>query len=166
MAHKKLNVDLDEIARAMDDDREVNEFYIDMLSGLMVTVSKEVDERVFRELPVDDLPEWQQDELELARALRTNKSRYRHIPREIPHKTYGLMQSFVERLGDEEAKRYLAGKLGTRHPIDRFRRALYPHPQLKESWSDFERQAKRQWAWKWLRKLDIDPVDAEWHSTQ
>ncbi len=82
---RRLRVDLEEIAMAMEMQMSENESYLDTETGEVVMVPHELQgEDIFDEEYVAGLPEWEQDLVPLAREIFQGSDRYAAIPTAPP----------------------------------------------------------------------------------
>ena len=96
---KKLKVDLEMIANAMEDVSRIDmDYYLDKETGEVIVISEEVfryaeeDEDNIRE----DLPDWQKEDVKLAQnILFKNPDRYICIPERPSYEGYNLMVEFA-----------------------------------------------------------------------
>ncbi len=148
-----LPVDLDEVARLMADDRQVNQCFLDLDAGAIVLVSTDVLVRTQNGYPLDDLPEWQQREGALCREVLSEPSRYFSIIRVTDDAVLGMMRAFLKEVDKKQAERMLRAALEQDEPIDEFRRQLQSLPWLRVKFFHYEEKARREWAEGWLASL-------------
>ena len=102
---KKLKVDLEMIANAMEDVARMDmDYYLDKETGEVIVTSEETfgyaeeDEDKIRE----DLPDWQKEDIKLAKdILFNNPDRYICIPERPSYEGYNLMVEFAEKVEDD-----------------------------------------------------------------
>ena len=70
MPGRKLRVDMDEIADAMNNSsREINDFYLDTQTGKLLALDTDLLRRVEDGEPLDDIPEWMKQDIPIAKAI-------------------------------------------------------------------------------------------------
>ena len=161
MSLKKLPVDLDELATAMDQfDRDINEWYFDAQTGEVILVGREsldIAEEGDDEEEEADLKDWQEDELERARQIVDDATeRFHRVPECERTRTYGIMEDFIADVPDPRVKERLERAIGGKGAFRRFKDQLLDYPEVRERWFAFETEAKRQWAIEWLEELGIE----------
>jgi len=78
---KRLNIDIMEVAAAMESDRSMSEYCLDMVTGDVLIVPDDLSRAVkLDEVDADKMPEWELELLPVARALESESSRYICIP--------------------------------------------------------------------------------------
>jgi len=99
---KKLKVDLEMIANAMDDVARVDmEYYLDKETGEVIFIPEEVSRYVEEEDKNlrEELPDWQKEGVKLAQEILLKKpDRYIYIPEGLPYNGYDLMVEFAEKV--------------------------------------------------------------------
>jgi len=148
-----LPVDIDEVARLMADDRQVNQCFLDLATGAIVLVSTDVFVRAQNGYSLDDLPEWQQREGALCREVLSDPSRYFSIVRVTDDAILRMMWAFLKEVDKKQAARVLRAALEQDEPIDGFRQQLQDLPWLRVKFFHYEEKARREWAEGWLASL-------------
>lgn len=152
---RKLDVDLDAIASAMEDGlREFNDYYLDTQTGKVIL------------LPLDLLEGDELDEIRELRAIadaidegveEQGRPRYEWVPERESYDAYNAMVRFAGSVEDETLQRLLAVALDGRGAFRRFRDVLYDYPEERERWFQIKDAEGRQRATEWLRSLGIEP---------
>jgi len=159
---KKLKVDLEMIANAMEDvDRTVMDYYLDKETGEVIITSEETfgyaeeDEDKIRE----DLPDWQKEDVKLAQdILFKNPDRYICIPERPPYKGYNLMVEFAEKVEDELLREKLSIALDGKGAFRRFKNVIADYPDYREKWFKFRDERLNKKVIEWLSSIGIEPV--------
>lgn len=172
---KRLDIDFDEIQKAMEDiSRDAFDYFLDRETGSVVILSDDIMSRArmileesydddmpeYEEVEFDedaDIPDWMEDEIECALAIFLHEpGRYVRIPERNSQHGYSTMMEFAEGIEDaklrEEMKRILRGKGAFR----RFKGALEPHPKIRKQWYGFNAKANRQQIERWLQTVGIE----------
>jgi hypothetical protein len=172
---KKLEVDFDEIQKAMEDTaRDAFDYFLDIETGDIIVLSEDILNRArfvlsqeldedltdYEEVEFDEppeVPEWMEDEIELALDIFLHeKDRYVRIPEREAESGFRAMQGFAEQLGDPQLKESLLGILNGPGAFRRFKDALDPHPKMKKLWYGFNAKVARDEIREWLRTLSIE----------
>ena len=161
MALKQLQVNLDEVADAMDQfDREISDWYLDTKTGQVISVSTEMMSSLDdgeEEDEEDAVVGWQAEALETARQIAEDADdRFHRIPEADRHEAYAIMEEFIHEVPDLRLRDRLARAISGKGAFRRFKDELSDHPDVRERWFEFEREQKRQWARDWLEELDIE----------
>jgi len=159
---KKLKVDLEMIANAMEDVSRIDmDYYLDKETGEVIVISEEVfryaeeDEDNIRE----DLPDWQKEDVKLAQnILFKNPDRYICIPERPSYEGYNLMVEFVEKVEDELLREKLSIALDGKGAFRRFKNVIADYPDYREKWFKFRDERLNKEVIEWLNSIEIEPV--------
>ena len=162
MSIKKLPVDLDELAAAMDQfERDTHEWFLDIQTGKVILIRREfldmAEGKDDKDEDEDDLPGWQKKALEEARQIvEDTTERYQRVPECERHRGWQLMEDFVAEVPDPRLRERLERAIAGKGAFRRFKDQLFDYPDARERWFAFERDGKRQWAIEWLEELGIE----------
>jgi len=162
---KKLKVDLEMIANAMEDVARVDmEYYLDKETGEVIFIPEEVSRYVEEEEEEDEnlrkeLPDWQKKVVKLAQEILLNKSdRYIYIPEGPPCNGYDLMVEFAEKVEDELLREKLSIALDGKGAFRRFKNVIADYPDYKEKWFKFRDERINKKVIEWLNSIGIKPT--------
>lgn len=174
---KKLTVDYREIQKAMEDiSRDAFDYFLDVETGKVIILSEDIISRArsllsenydedmadFEEVIFDEeyeMPEWMEDEIELALDIFINeKDRYVRIPEKNARDGFSVMKEFTENLNDLRLKKKLQCILDGKGAFRRFKDALKPYPKLSRLWYGFNADANTAIITQWLRSLGIEAL--------
>lgn len=171
---KPLKIDFDEIQKAMEDTaRDAFDYFLDLETGEILILSEDIINKAraileesydddigdFEEIEIEELPvipEWMEDEIELAVDIFIGeKERYIRIPERSPKYAYRTMRAFVETIAEEKLNKDLVELLEGKNSFRRFKDALAPHPKERKLWYRFNATASREEIRSWLESLGI-----------
>ena len=174
---QKLNVDLGELALALETHSYEMRYYLDLETGEIILVmdefSREV-ERIYRQayeegeeiadleehLQDFDIPDWQKSEMLDADRVETGHTqRYIRIEWDNPHGDYEDMERFIATVDDPELRERLWRAIRGRGAFRYFKDVLLDHPQVREDWFEFRDKRHQQRVKQWLKARDIEVVD-------
>lgn len=165
MTHKRLNVDLDELAFIMDQRLPEMQHFLDTETGDVHSVAdtdlREADgeddrDSAARPYAASDLPEWQRQAKALASQIRADGERFVPISPTESYESYHLMEEFIEQVKDVRLRERLADAITGKGAFRRFKDTLLAYPRVREDWFRFDAAAKRRWAAEWLVSLSIE----------
>lgn len=140
MPARKLNVNLDDLARAMSgSDRSDAPCMLDIRTGALVHAPGAPSA----------------GDASRPAALPEEEGRYVPVPEMDAHETYRIMEDFIDTVRDEHIRDTLEAAIAGRSAFRRFAEALHRHPELYERWCEFETDRKRDWARAFLKDLGI-----------
>ena len=126
---RRIAVNFDDIQKAQEDtEREAFDYFLDRKTGEVIILSQDIVNRAWEILSrtyddiadfedvepdeIPDIPEWMEDEIELALDIFMNEqSHYIRIPERNPAKTYAAMTEFVITVQDQNLKKSLCSAL-------------------------------------------------------
>jgi len=160
---KKLKVDLEMIANAMEDVARMDmDYYLDKETGEVIITSEEIfgyaeeeDEDKLRE----DLSDWQKEDIKLAKEiLFNNPERYICIPERPSYEGYNLMVEFAEKVEDELLREKLSIALDGKGAFRRFKNVIADYPDYREKWFKFKDERSNKKVIEWLNSIGIEPA--------
>ncbi len=172
-----LDVDLDEIAFALDFRLEGMNHYLDLETGQVVSVSEDArrelailyDEREHEEgeplppleqlLETSALYDWQKEEVRQAAAVEASYgTRFVEIPHLESYESYRDMEDFIVTVRDAHLRELLEVAIEGRGAFRRFKNVLERYPRERERWFTFQNDLMLQRAREWLESLGIAPT--------
>jgi len=166
---RKLAVDFEQIAMAMEDQDEFNSYYLDTHTGELVAIPSEYFSlEVFDEEGISELSDWERELIHIAQEIQEGSERYEPVPRVQPYEIYNLMVEFTETVSDRRLREKLDIALDGKGAFGRFKRVLADYPQERERWFAYKLAAMSEWIREWLNDLEIEPLPkkvGEWAVT-
>lgn len=146
---RKLHIDLEELAAAMEDHSFAFAWYLDTQTGQLVVLPGEAG----------DPDAWPEEELEkYERMMAEDPDRFEPVPRISAHEGYRWMARFAETVEAPELRELLRLALDGKGTFGRFRRALSDHPDVRERWLRYHDERLRAELDDWLEGLGIEPT--------
>jgi len=175
---KKLNINFDEIQKAMEDiSRDTFDYFLDLETGEVITFSEEILGEIKSRLYDSDseeigedveyiefdeepeIPDWMEDEVEMAlEILLDEDGRYARIPERKSQKTYSSMAGFIETVEDPILKEELSHALNGKGAFRRFKDVLIDYPKERKRWHGFNAKSVKREIIEWLRSLRIKQI--------
>lgn len=174
---KKLNVDFGEIQKAMEDTvRDAFDYFFDIETGDVIILSEDIMNRAqqilyenydedmsdYEEIEFDeewDIPDWMEDEIELALDIFINeKNRYVRIPERHHNNGYNAIKEFTEQLENIQLKEKLKVIIDGKGVFRKFKDALEPYPKERKLWYGFNAKAAKKEIEQWLKSIRIEPI--------
>lgn len=174
---RKVNVDLDELAIALDTDFSELHQYLDLETGRIVPIMDELSrelEKIYDEiydgagnrvvtleeyLQRRDDPDWQKEMmLEADRVEQGYGTRYIRVERDDPYGDYRDMERFIGTIEDARLRERLWNAIRGRGAFRRFKDLLARHPQVEEAWFEFKDARLQKRVANWLAYHDIEPI--------
>jgi hypothetical protein len=173
---KKLNVNFDEIQKAMEDiSRDSFDYYLDKETGEIIMLSEEVLNEAKARLyddeldeidedieyieydVVPDIPDWMLDEIDLAiEVLLDESGRYIRIPERNSDKAFQTMVMYVGKVNDMALKEKLSHALNGRGSFRKFKDILLNFPKERKRWHGFNAKVMKKEIAEWLNSVGVD----------
>ncbi|MBA3071145.1 MAG: hypothetical protein FP829_03125 [Nitrospirae bacterium] len=168
---KLLKIDFNEIQKAMEDvSRDAFDYFLDLETGSVVTISQEMLEKAKDTFYKDDelldeehleeyeMPDWMEEEIETAlRVFSSEKERYIRIPERQSQEIFNLMKEFVEDVNELKIEEKLSASLSGGKPFSRFKKALADYPVYRKKWFAMNAGAMKKTITEWLESIGIKP---------
>jgi len=180
---RRLEVDFDEIQKAMEDvARDTFDYFLDSRTGVVIAVSEDILDEVEAKLYEGDfdeigegieyvefseepeLPSWMEDEIELILDVILDKNRrYVRIPERYSSEAHQVMTEFLEISEEPALKGELVHALNGKGAFRRFKDALVNYPKERKKWHGYNARAMKRVITEWLQSLGIEPwqIDRE-----
>jgi hypothetical protein len=161
---KKLKVDIDDIAIAMESSEGFEEsvWYLDTDTGEVIHIDSSVMEDIEDEddEAIDDYPEWMKEMAEVANVvLADNRGRFKEIPEITSRESYRIMERFILDIEDERIRNRLYGAIKGRGAFRRFKDRISEWPEIEKQWYEYRDEAVRREVLDWLESIGIEPED-------
>lgn len=161
---KKLKVDIDDIALAMETSNELEGsiWYLDTDTGEVIHIDSSVMEDIEDEddEAIDDYPEWMKEMAEVANVvLADNRGRFKEIPEITSHESYRIMERFILDIKDESIRNRLFGAIKGKGAFRRFKDTISEWPEIEKQWYEYRDEAVRREVLDWLESIGIEPED-------
>ena len=174
---RQVNVDLDELAIALDTDFSELHQYLDLETGRIIPIMQEISwelEEIYEEIYDEDGnrvvtledylqrrddPDWQKEMmLEADRVEQGYGTRYIRVERDDPYGDYRDMERFIGTVEDSHLRERLWNAIRGRGAFRRFKDLLARHPQVEEAWFEFKDARLQKRVANWLAYHEIEPV--------
>ncbi len=139
-------LDLDEVCEDYEYSSFERSHYIDLETGdvLLVVHHSGVGE---------------QNEKNKKRIEEEDEGRYVKVPSADSREGYRDMQDFIMTVDDEGLKEKLRPAIDGKGAFHRFKAVLNEYPEVRERWSEFKKQRRKERVISWLERKGIDFID-------
>jgi uncharacterized protein len=175
---KQLKVNFDEIQKAMEDvSRDSFDYFFDHETGEVIAFSEEILNEVkarlyendadeieddieyieFDEIP--ELPDWMEDEIELALEIIFDvRERYFRIPERRSSLAFQAKAGFAELVENPVLKEKLSAALDGKGAFRNFKDVLLDHPKERKRWHGYNAKVLKKESIQWLNSIGVEPV--------
>ncbi|XID94896.1 UPF0158 family protein [Paenibacillaceae bacterium WGS1546] len=152
--HNPVRVKLQDIIDGMDFQFDGMSTYLNLTNGEVISVSGD-DIRIAEEdKPIDDLPDWQQDNIEAAIDVIENYENYKELPTKFDINEYSMMENFCYELKNHDQRDLLLDAINGRGAFRRFKDKVY-QLGIEKDWFAFRDEQYKQVAIDWCDEHGI-----------
>jgi hypothetical protein len=137
---KALNINLDELCEAMENNSYENEYFLDLETGEILFVSEYMDE---------------EESEKLKERIEEDFERYERIPKAESHEGYQDMVDFIATVDNEHLVELLEVAINGKGAFRRFKGVLLNYPEERERWFQFKDERMEERALEWLDGIDV-----------
>ena len=150
-----ITVKLSDIIEGMESQSEENSSYLDMDTGEIVIISEYEMQAAEDDEPLEDYPDWEQEQIAIAREVIDETGKYLELPTKFDINEYEIMERFCLSLEDAQMRELLQDKMRGSGAFRRFKDALYQN-NIQDAWFSYREEALKQIAIEWCQENDID----------
>jgi DNA polymerase III alpha subunit len=135
-------------------------YYIDKEKGEPFLVSKEQLRAAEEDVELEDYPEWEREQIKLARAILTDKEgeRYILIPGQFVRHEYSKMENFCFSLDDDEVSRALLQAIIGAGAFSRFNNCIHRYG-VADDWYRYRYNSMKRIVIDWCEANNIEYVE-------
>jgi hypothetical protein len=150
-----VKVNLSDIIDGMESQSDENSSYLDKETGEVVLVSEYDMQTAEDDEPLEEYPEWEQEQIAVAREIIDETGRYLELPTKFDINEYEIMERFCLSLEDPRMRELLSAKIKGSGAFRRFKDALYQNG-IEHDWFTYRNKAYREIAIEWCQENDIE----------
>jgi len=135
-------------------------YYLDREKGEPFLVSKEQLRVAEEDAELEDYPEWEREQIKLARKILTDKKgeRYILIPGKFVSHEYSAMENFCFSLDDEEISRALLQAIKGAGAFSRFNNCIHRYG-VADDWYEYRYNSMKRIVMDWCEANSIKYVE-------
>jgi len=150
-----VRVKLSEIIDGIESQSDEYNSFLNKQTGEVVLVSDYEMRAAEEEEPIEDFPEWEQDQVRLAREINAGAGDYIPLPTKFDVDEYGMMETFIQSLTDPKVRDILCDLIRGSGAFRRFKDAVF-HYGVEKQWRTYHDNALKKIAIDWCRENDIE----------
>jgi hypothetical protein len=149
-------VKLSDLIQALEMQSEEYRIYYDRKTNTIVSV----EDTLFSSLEdgeedLDDLPDWQKEEYEVAKEIVSDDgTRFIAPPVKFEFHEYHVMEEFIESIDDDETADQLWRAIKGRGAFRYFKDTLH-RLGIQQSWYDYLEEAQREFVIEWAKENNV-----------
>lgn len=135
--------------------------YVDKSKGEVVSLMDDTFRFAEEDKPLDGLPQWQQEDIKLARRILDDQDEQVFVPllSKFDIDEYGIMRAFCYTVEDEEISGVLRHAIHGKGAFRRFKDAVHTL-DLVDAWHAHQQAEMKGKAIAWCEKENVEYVDA------
>jgi hypothetical protein len=129
--------------------------YLNRETGEIVTISEEEFDAVEDQDPLENYPEWEQDNIKIAREILDNEENFLNLPTKHDIHEYQIMERFCLSVKDREVSEELYGAIKGKRAFGRFKEILQRF-RMADEWYKYREEAIKRIAIDWCKSNHIE----------
>lgn len=150
-------VKIEDIVEAMELANDEGSYYYNKGTGKIVYIDDETRRIAenYNEDDLDNLPEWQRDDVEVAIDVEENWDNYISLPSKFDIDEYDIMAEFCYSLNNDKISNQLLNALNGKGAFRRFKDTII-RLDVEERWYDFKEEALKKIALAWCSDNELE----------
>jgi hypothetical protein len=148
-------VKLKEIIKAVEFQSDEIGAYLNKETGEIVTISEEEFDAVEDQDPLENYPEWEQDNIKIAREILDNEENFLNLPTKHDIHEYQIMEGFCLSVKDREVSEELYGAIKGKRAFGRFKEII-ERLGMADEWYKYRDEAIKRIAIDWCKSNHIE----------
>ena len=148
-------VKLKEIIEAVEFQSDEIGAYLNKETGEIVTISEEEFDAVEDQDPLENYPEWEQDNIKIAREILDNEENFLNLPTKHDIHEYQIMEGFCLSVKDREVSEELYGAIKGKRAFGRFKEII-ERLGMADEWYKYRDEAIKGIAIDWCKSNHIE----------
>ena len=148
-------IKLIEIIEAMEFQSDETGAYLNRRTGEIVTISEEEFDAVEDQDSLENNPEWEQDNIRIAREILDNEEDFLSLPTKHDIHEYQIMERFCHSVKDRNVSESLYGAIKGKGAFGRFKENLARF-EMADEWYKYRDEAIKRIAIDWCKSNHIE----------
>ena len=150
-----IRVKLDEIIEGLEFQSDESSSFLNKKTGEVVLITDEELNAVEENEPVEDFPDWQQDQVRIAKEIIAETGDYMSLPTKFDIHEYSIMEQFCLSLDDTEMCNIFCDLIRGGGAFRRFKNAIHEY-DIADEWYSYRNKALKEIAIEWCRENNIE----------
>ena len=147
-------VKLDEIIDGLESQSDESSSFLNKKTCEVVLITDEELNAAEENEPIEDFPDWQQDQVRIAKEIIAETGDYISLPTKFDIDEYRVMERFCLSLDDPEMSDLLYSLIKGSGAFRRFKDAIHKY-DIADEWYSYHNNALKEIAIEWCREHDI-----------
>ncbi len=150
-----IRVKLDDIIVGLECQSDESHSYLDKRTVKVILISDEELCAAENDEPIDDFPDWQQDQIKIAKEILAETGDYIGLPSKFDIHEYSIMERFCLSIDDSEISDTLYSLIKGSGAFQRFKDAIHKY-DIAEDWHKYRDNALKEIAIEWCQENGIE----------
>ncbi|HCO95358.1 MAG TPA: hypothetical protein DIU00_15650 [Phycisphaerales bacterium] len=153
-----IRVKLDDIIDGLESQSDESSSFLNKKTGEVVLIIDEELNAARENEPIEDFPDWQQDQVRIAKEIIAETGDYISLPTKFDIDEYRIMERFCLSLDDPEMSDLLYGLIKGSGAFRRFKDAIHKY-EFADEWYSYRNKALKEIAIEWCQENGIEFQD-------
>jgi len=150
-----IRVKLDDIIDGMECQSDESSSFLNKKTGEVVLISDYEMQAAEDDELLEDMPDWEQDQVRIAREILAETGRYISLPSKFDIDDYSIMERFCMSLDNQKISDILYDLISGSGAFRRFKDAIYRYG-IEDEWHTYHNNAIKEIAIEWCRENNIE----------
>ena len=151
----KARVKLSDIIDGLESQSDESASFLDTKTGEVVLMTDYAMRAAEDDEPIEDVPDWERELVEIAREILTETGRYIQLPTKYDIDEYSIIENFCMSLDKKEIGDILYDLISGSGAFRRFKDAVYKYG-VEDEWHKYRDNAIKEIAIEWCRGNNIE----------
>jgi hypothetical protein len=148
-------VKLDDIIDGLESQSDESSSFLNKRTGEVVLINDYEMRAAEEGNPLEDFPDWEQDQVRIAREILAETGQYIPLPTKFDIDEYSIMERFCVSIDNQEISDVLYDLISGSGAFRRFKDAIYRYG-IEEEWHSYHDNALKEIAVEWCRENNIE----------
>ena len=151
----EARVKLSDIIEGLQTQSDESSFFLNIKTGEVVLMTDYAMQAAEDDEPVEDLPDWEQELVAVAREILAETGQYIQLPTKFDIDEYSIMESFCTSMDNQEIGDILCDLISGSGAFRRFKNAIHKY-DVADEWYKYRDNAMKELAIEWCRENNIE----------
>jgi len=155
-----IHVKLADVIDGLESQSDESDSFLNKRTGEVVLITDEEMRAAEDDEPIEDFPDWQQNQVRVAKEIIAETGDYIPLPTKFDINEYSMMERFCLSLDDPEISDVLYGSIKGSGAFRRFKDAIHKY-DIADEWYSYRNDALKEIAIEWCRENGIEFDEAQ-----
>jgi len=150
-----IRVKLDDIIEGLEFQSDESSWFLNKKTGEVVLINDYEMRAAEEGDPIEDFPDWEQDQVRIAREITAETGQYIPLPSKYEIDEYSIIERFCMSLDNQKISDILCDLISGSGAFRRFKDAIYRY-EIEDEWHSYRSDALKEIAIEWCRENNIE----------